>query len=394
MAESHKNHFYGHIEGEAHRLLAMLVMDPDRFLDYTREFCGRVMSRMAWDDATQGRANGDSADQTLHCMSVSGPITNTMTPLWHIPFAVNPWKQFEVKREREQRAWWLNNFHLAKARFLRGELPADTWGYRYFAQLQAEGNASLEQAEDQEVFASCMIGFLNLVGVVTISGPLKFFQMAMALHPEWQRRAQAEVDRVCGDRMPTRADFAALPTVRACLKETLRWRSGVPLGVPHQAERDDVFRGVEIKKNTIVLACEWSINRVPERYPDPENFRPERYLEPGWPTYMEPLSRYPNFRDGASMHTFGWGRRTCLGKDVVDDEMFVCGAALLWGMQLAQKTCPLTGQPVAIDTQATNSHVILEPCPFQLSVKPRSPERAQQILDSFAAVRDQLRVQM
>jgi hypothetical protein len=28
-------------------------------------------------------------------------------------------------------------------------------------------------------------------------------------------------------------------------------------GVPHQAERDDVFRGVKIKKDTIILACEW-----------------------------------------------------------------------------------------------------------------------------------------
>jgi hypothetical protein len=29
------------------------------------------------------------------------------------------------------------------------------------------------------------------------------------------------------------------------------------LGVPHQAERDDEYRGVKIKKDTIVLACEW-----------------------------------------------------------------------------------------------------------------------------------------
>lgn len=394
MAEAHKHHFYGHLEAESARLVAMLVLDPARFLDYTREFCGRVMSRLAWDDATQGRTNGDSADTTLHCMSVSGPITNTMTPLWHIPFFVNPWKQFEVKREAEQRTWWRNNLRLGKARYLKDELPKDTWGYRYFEQLQKEGNVTLEQDDDQEIFASCMIGFMNLVGVVTISGPLKFFQMSMALHPEWQQKAQAEIDRVCGDRMPTMGDFAALPTVRACLKETLRWRSGVPLGVPHQAERDDVFRGVEIKKNTIVLACEWSINRVAERYPDPENFHPERYLEPGWPTYMEPLTRYPNFRDGASMHTFGWGRRTCLGKDIVDDEMFVCGAALLWGLTLAQKRCPLTGDLIPIDTQATNSHVILEPSPFQISIQPRTPARAQQILDNFAKVRDQVRVEI
>lgn len=238
MAEAYRHHFYGHVEREMARYLGLLLLDPARFLDYTREYCGRVMSRLAWDDATQGRANGDSADQTLHCMSVSGPITNTMTPLWYLPRWVNPWYQFEIKREAEQRAWWLNNFRLAKGRMRKGELPGDTWAYRYFEQLRREKGgkeedremAWLEQEEEQEVFASCMIGFLNLVGVVTISGPLKFFLMAMGLHPEWQKKAQAEIDRVCGDRMPTMKDYADLPTVRACLKETVRWRSGVPLG--------------------------------------------------------------------------------------------------------------------------------------------------------------------
>lgn len=416
MAEAHKHHFYGHIEAETARLLAMHILDPAQFLENTREYCGRIMARLAWDDATQGRVNGDSADSTLHCMSVSGPITNTMTPLWHLPLFANPWKRYEIRREAEQRRWWLANLRLARTRYLRGELPADTWGYRYFEQVQREGNVALEQQLEQETFASCMIGFFNLVGVVTISGPLKFFMMAMALHPEWQKRAQAEVDRVCPDRMPTMADFAALPTVRACIKETLRWRSGVPLGVPHQAERDDVYRGVEIKKGTIVLACEWwvappfclpfsvaltnktppfrNLNRVAAKYPDPENYHPERYLESGWPTYMEPLSRYPNLRDGASMHTFGWGRRTCLGKDIADDEIFVCAAGLLWGLQLAPKLCPVTGEAVPIDTQATNSHVILEPDAYQLSIQARSPERAKQILDNYAAVRHRVRVEI
>lgn len=230
MAESHQNHFYGNVEKETARFLGIMLMDPARFYDHTREFCGRIMSRLAWDDATQGKTNGDSADLTLHCMSVSGPITNTMTPVWHLPFAINPWKKFEVNREATQRAWWLNNYHLARDRMLKGELPADTWAYRYFDQLKRDGNHDLDQTDEQETFASCMIGFLNLVGVVTISGPLKFFLMAMALHPEAQRKAQEEVDRVCGSRMPTIKDFADLPTVRACLKETVRWRSGVPLG--------------------------------------------------------------------------------------------------------------------------------------------------------------------
>ncbi|KAK4149090.1 cytochrome P450 1A1 [Chaetomidium leptoderma] len=392
MAEAYKHHFYGHVEKEMKRYLGLLLLDPARFLDYTREFSGRVMSRLAWDDATQGRTNGDSADQTLHCMSVSGPLTNTMTPLWYLPSFANPWYNYEIQREKTQRAWWLNNFRLAKDRMKRGELPNDTWAYRYFEQIRREGNDHLDQPEEQEVFASCMIGFLNLVGVVTISGPLKFFLMAMALHPEWQKKAQAEIDRVCGDRMPTMQDWADLPTVRACMKETVRWRSGVPLGVPHQAERDDEFRGVTIKKGTIILACEWSLNRVPSKYPDGDHFRPERWLEAGWPTYQEPLTRYPNFREGHSMHTFGWGRRTCLGQNIVDDETFVFAAATLWAFDLAPKVCPRTGVQVPIDTQATNSHVILEPSPYQIGIRVRSEERGKQVLEGYHQVMAELKV--
>jgi hypothetical protein len=134
------------------------------------------------------------------------------------------------------------------------------------------------------------------------------------------------------------------------------------------------------------------LNRIPSNYPDGDNFRPERWLEPGWPTYQEPLTRYPNFRDGMAMHTFGWGRRTCLGQNIVDDETFVFGAATLWAFNLAQKTCPLTGQPVPIDTQATNSHVILEPLPYQIDIKIRSEERGKQVLEMYNEVRSKLKV--
>lgn len=106
---------------------------------------------------------------------------------------------------------------------------------------------------------------------------------------------------------------------------------------------------------------------------------------------MEPLSRYPNFREGVGMHTFGWGRRTCLGQHIVDDEMFVTGAAVLWGFNLSQKKCPMTGEVVEFDTEATNSHVILETKPFPCNIEPRSERRAQQIMAQFAEVQKDLR---
>lgn len=92
------------------------------------------------------------------------------------------------------------------------------------------------------------------------------------------------------------------------------------------------------------------------------------------------------------MHTFGWGRRTCLGQNVVNDETFVFGAAVLWAFNMAPKKCPLTGVDIPIDTQATNSHVILEPLPFQISMKPRSEKRAGQILDGYKTVTGVLKV--
>ena len=92
------------------------------------------------------------------------------------------------------------------------------------------------------------------------------------------------------------------------------------------------------------------------------------------------------------MHTFGWGRRTCLGKDIVDDEMFVTGASVLWGFNMSQKACPRTGEPIPIDTQATNAHVILEPSQFYMDFKPRSSERAKLIMDGYAGVQPVLKV--
>jgi hypothetical protein len=53
----------------------------------------------------------------------------------------------------------------------------------------------------------------------------------MVIHPEFQRKAQEEIDRVIGnDRFPTLADQANLPYVDALVKEAFRWKPVGPLG--------------------------------------------------------------------------------------------------------------------------------------------------------------------
>ena len=65
----------------------------------------------------------------------------------------------------------------------------------------------------------------------TVSVTSGFFMM-MTLHPEVQKKAQAEIDAVVGrDRMPTFEDQKNLPYVDAIVKEALRWRPVGPLGI-------------------------------------------------------------------------------------------------------------------------------------------------------------------
>lgn len=64
----------------------------------------------------------------------------------------------------------------------------------------------------------------------TVSSVQTFF-LAMALYPESQMKAQAEIDAVIGNtRLPTFRDLDALPYVNAVLKETLRWQNVTPMG--------------------------------------------------------------------------------------------------------------------------------------------------------------------
>ena len=53
----------------------------------------------------------------------------------------------------------------------------------------------------------------------------------MALYPEVQKRAQAEIDAVVGpNRLPDFHDRLSLPYINAIVKESSRWNLAAPLG--------------------------------------------------------------------------------------------------------------------------------------------------------------------
>jgi cytochrome P450 len=57
--------------------------------------------------------------------------------------------------------------------------------------------------------------------------------LAMALYPEVQKKAQAEIDAVVGpNRLPDFHDRPSLPYINAVVKESSRWNLVLPFGRP------------------------------------------------------------------------------------------------------------------------------------------------------------------
>lgn len=146
------------------------------------------------------------------------------------------------------------------------------------------------------------------------------------MYPEAQRKAQSELDRVVGsNRLPEFDDRPSLPYVAALLKEVSRWHVGTPIGLPHRTTADDNYNGYFIPGGTIVLPNIWyvlfcslvmlltlvltcSIIRAyahdPEAFPEPEEFRPERFLNAKGELDLS--------KGDPASFVFGFGRRSVL----------------------------------------------------------------------------------
>ncbi|KAF9889863.1 hypothetical protein FE257_006953 [Aspergillus nanangensis] len=147
----------------------------------------------------------------------------------------------------------------------------------------------------------------------TVSSIATFF-LAMTLYPEAQRKAQAEIDRVVGhDRLPGFKDRPNLSYNNALIKEILRWHPVSPIALPHLSMEDDMCDGYFIPKGSSVLPNIWAFTHDPDVYPDPMQFKPERFIESD--------SHIPEY--DPYMLAFGFGRRTCPGRVLADASVYL-----------------------------------------------------------------------
>lgn len=130
-----------------------------------------------------------------------------------------------------------------------------------FVSTCLEQNAASSAAGKGEILTEELIkdsaAVAYAAGADTSVSTLTTFILAMTLHPEAQKHAQAELDAVLGDRLPTFSDRDDLPYVTAVMKEVLRWIPVLPLAVPHRAINSDQYKGYFIPAGASVLGNTW-----------------------------------------------------------------------------------------------------------------------------------------
>ncbi|KAJ7202041.1 cytochrome P450 [Mycena pura] len=176
-----------------------------------------------------------------------------------------------------------------------------------------------------------------VISACTVSAISSFF-LAMALYPEVQSRAQAEVDKVVTDgRLPQLSDRPNLPYVECVMQEVLRWNPVGPLGVPHMSTKDDVYRDYHLPAGTIIIANIWSILHDPIVFPDPHEFRPERFLN-------------DKRADEINTSVFGFGRRACPGVYFAEASIFIAISMALSQCNISNPTNS-RGQKIGKDVE-------------------------------------------
>jgi cytochrome P450 len=144
---------------------------------------------------------------------------------------------------------------------------------------------------------------LLFAGHDTTTSTVTFLFYELARHPRVTARLLEEQDEVLGDRPPEAADVTgeAMPQLEMAIDETLRLYPPAWVG-PRRCVESFEFGGYRIPGGVPVNYCSWASHRLPDVFPEPEAFVPERFSP-------EEKAKLPR---GAYV-PFGGGSRTCIG---------------------------------------------------------------------------------
>jgi len=170
-------------------------------------------------------------------------------------------------------------------------------------------------------------------GTDTTSATMHWLVLLMANHPEFQKRAQMEIDAVCKGKPVTFEDAEKLPFTYACVKECMRWMPVVPLMVMYKASEDaqvqSAGRTYSIKEGTQVVVNGFNMHRDPTLWEDADAFNPDRFMQGPDADLDIKGSDAPNEQHHLKFMPLGTGRRACAGYILAKIELFLQGATLI-----------------------------------------------------------------
>ncbi|HWX97467.1 MAG TPA: cytochrome P450 [Solirubrobacteraceae bacterium] len=144
---------------------------------------------------------------------------------------------------------------------------------------------------------------LLFAGHDTTTSTISFMFYELARHPEIVARLCAEQDRELSGARPTHAQVLTgeLTELESVLEETLRKYPPAWIG-PRRSIEPFEFEGQMVPGKAFINYCSWASHHLPDVFPEPDAFRPERFTPEG-------RAAMPK---GAYI-PFGGGSRTCIG---------------------------------------------------------------------------------
>ncbi|CAL9767428.1 unnamed protein product [Musa acuminata subsp. burmannicoides] len=170
----------------------------------------------------------------------------------------------------------------------------------------------------RDIVEECKTFFF--AGKQTTSNLLTWTTVLLAMHPEWQERARAEVLRVCGARdLPTREHLAKLKTLGMILNETLRLYPPAVATI-RRAKAEVELGGYHIPRGTELLIPIMAVHHDARLWgPDVTQFNPARFADGASRAARHPTAFIP----------FGLGPRMCIGQNLALLEAKLTVAVLL-----------------------------------------------------------------
>jgi cytochrome P450 len=319
---------------ESTRMLRDLIAKPNEYDKWLERYSAGLIMRLAFSKMV---VTGEEPDvrqilEVIHTVErVASPgayLVDVLPILMYLPKFIAPFK-----REGER----LHQKELSLFRGLQGQVRhAMSNGMAANENFTSKFLSTQEKWRLSDDEGAYVVGTLFEAGAGTTAAAMMSFILAMTLHQDSMHALQNEVDAVVGDRIPTFEDISKLPRVRATVKETLRWRPVTAGGIPHLLIKDDTYeldgQTYFLKAGTNFHANQWAIHRDPSLYPKGDEFIPERWLDPEYPTYKEPLDVYPNIQN---FSCFGFGRRICPGQNIAERSLNIFAARIAWACDIA-----------------------------------------------------------